>query len=488
VASYIPTGQSETSSSSPEKVREPERARSTETATLAKILVVDDEINQRSGLAGLITRWGYEVVTAQHGADALAKLKTFDADVVITDLNMPEMDGKALLEEMHKAATMPQTIVLTAFGSIETALETVHDLGAFWYLEKPVQTTALKMILERAIEKRRLANHAGRLERELASRGMVGDLNGESPAMQEVFHMLQQAAPTTATILITGESGTGKELTARAIHELSPRRAGPFFAVNCAAMPESLMESELFGHEKGAFTGAVERRAGCFELARGGTLLLDEIGDMPMNTQAKLLRVLEERRVRRLGSPREIDLDVRVVASTNQNLRDAIGKNNFREDLFFRLNVFEVHLPALRERKGDVLRLAQELMANLNQKHACRVTDLAPEVEALFSSHGWPGNVRELRNVLERAVILAGEGTILLSHMPRGFAGRIEPLQRDNGESVVLTPGTTVADGERALIEMTLRHTANNRTRAADILGISPKTLFNKLKEYGEGA
>jgi len=254
-------------------------------------------------------------------------------------------------------------------------------------------------------------------------------------------------------------------------------------------MPESLMESELFGHEKGAFTGAVERRAGCFELARGGTLLLDEIGDMPMNTQAKLLRVLEERRVRRLGSPREIDLDVRVVASTNQNLREAITKGAFREDLYFRLNVFEIHLPPLRERSGDVLRLAEELISLLNQKHECRVTDLAPDVVALLSAYDWPGNVRELRNVLERAVILAGEGTITVAHLPRGFAGRPEPAPREStGESVVLEPGTTVADAERALIEMTLRHTGNNRTRAAEILGISPKTLFNKLKEYGEGA
>ena len=248
------------------------------------------------------------------------------------------------------------------------------------------------------------------------------------------------------------------------------------------------MESELFGHEKGAFTGAVERRAGCFELARGGTLLLDEIGDMPLNTQAKLLRVLEERRVRRLGSPREIELDVRVVASTNQNLLEAIGKGTFREDLYFRLNVFEIHLPALRERRGDVPRLAEELINALNEKHETRVTDLAPEVLACFAAYDWPGNVRELRNVLERAVILAGEGTITAAHLPRGFTGRPEVPVRDSGTSVVLEPGTTVADAERSLIEMTLRHTGNNRTRAAEILGISPKTLFNKLKEYGESA
>jgi DNA-binding NtrC family response regulator len=438
-----------------------------------------------------VMRWGHEVITAQNGADAVTKLKGFEADVVVTDLNMPEMDGKALLEEMNKSSNPPQSIVLTAFGSLETALETVHDLGAFWYLEKPVQTTALKMILERAVEKRRLTGHAGRLERELASRGVLGDLVGESPAMQEVFLMLQQAAPTKATILITGESGTGKELTARAIHELSPRRTGPFFAINCAAMPETLMESELFGHEKGAFTGAVERRAGCFEISRGGTLLLDEIGDMPLNTQAKLLRVLEERRVRRLGSSREIDLDVRVVASTNQNLKEAITKGGFREDLYFRLNVFEIHLPPLRERSGDVLRLAGELILSLNAKHDTRITDLSPEAAALLTSYDWPGNVRELRNVLERAVILAGEGTITPDHLPRGFAGRPEPAPRivvGEGEQVVLEPGITVSDAERLLIEMTLRHTGNNRTRAADILGISPKTLFNKLKEYGESA
>jgi len=461
---------------------------------LPKILVVDDEVNQRTALEGVIARWGYEVGAAKNGADALSKLRNFDADVVITDLNMPEMDGKGLLEELQKNPTPPCAIVLTAFGSIETALETVHRLGAFWYLEKPVQPAALKMILERALEKRRLTTHAGRLERELASRGVLGELIGDSPAMREIFYLVEQAAPTKATILITGESGTGKEVAARAIHQLSPRRAGPFFAVNCAAMPESLMESELFGHEKGAFTGAAERRAGCFELAAGGTILLDEIGDMPMNTQAKLLRVLEERRVRRLGSPRETDLDVRVLASTNKSLREAISKGTFREDLYFRLNVFEVHLPALRDRKQDVLRLAAELLDGLNRRHDCRITDLSPEVEALFLAYDWPGNVRELRNILERAVILAGAGTITPAHLPQDFAGRSsnpaptgEPVVLNTANGVALEAGMTVEQAERALIDITLRHTGNNRTRAAAMLGVSPKTLFNKLKEYGSG-
>ena len=451
----------------------------------ARILVVDDEVNQRSALASVIARWGYQVETASDGAEALAKLKDFDADVVITDLNMPNLDGRGLLEELQKLPSPPPAIVLTAFGNLETALETVHQLGAFWFIEKPLQPQALKMVVERALDRRRLANHARRLERELASRGVLGDLIGESAAMREIFALLQQAAPAKATILITGESGTGKEIVARAIHQLSPRRSGPFFAVNCAAMPESLIESELFGHEKGAFTGAVERRAGCFELARGGTLLLDEIGDMPMNTQAKLLRILEEGRVRRLGSAHEIELDVRVLASTNKNLSEAIAKGAFREDLFFRLNVFEVHLPPLRERKEDIPLLVGELLSDLNRRHECRVTEVSPEVLAVFDRYTWPGNVRELRNLLERAVILAGSGTVTPAHLPRGFAGRAETPPRTPEAPVVLEPGMTVDEAERALIELTLRHTGNNRTRTAEILGISTKTLFNKLKEYG---
>jgi DNA-binding NtrC family response regulator len=454
--------------------------------TNARILVVDDEWNQRSAMAGIISRWGYRVETASDGMEALEMLKTFDADAVITDLNMPNLDGKGLLEELHKTPSPPPAIVLTAFGNLETALETVHQLGAYWFLEKPAQSGELKMVLERALEGRRLATRADRLERELASRGVLDDLVGESPAMQEIFSVLQQAAPARATILITGESGTGKELVARAIHRLSPRHSAPFVAVNCAAMPETLIESELFGHEKGAFTGAVARRAGCFELADGGTILLDEIGDMPLPTQAKLLRVLEERRVRRLGSEREIDLDVRVVASTNHDLLDGISKNTFREDLYFRLNVFEIHLPPLRERKADVPLIARALINDLNVKHDCRITDLAPDVVDCFQRYHWPGNARELRNILERAVILAGTGTITTAHLPRGFAGLPAPSAAPSDGRVFLEAGMTIDEAERALIQLTLRHTSSNRTRAAEILGISVKTLFNKLKEYGE--
>jgi DNA-binding NtrC family response regulator len=464
---------------------------------LIRILIVDDEVNQRTALAGVVRRWGYQVETAENGSDALAKLGEFPADVVITDLNMPVMDGRGLLEELRKLPAPPQSIVLTAFGSLETELETVHRLGAFWNLEKPVQATALQLILARAVEKHRLAGHAISLERELASHGRLGELSGNSPAMREVFSLLQQVAPTKATVLITGESGTGKELTARTIHQLSASRGGPFFAINCAAMPETLIESELFGHEKGAFTGAVERRAGCFELARGGTLLLDEIGDMPIATQAKLLRVLEERKVRRLGSPRETDVDVRVIASTNKDLRESIAKGAFREDLFFRLNVFEVRLPALRERMEDLPMLTAGLLVDLNAKHGCRVTEISPEVSGLLESYSWPGNVRELRNVIERSVILAGSGVITPAHLPHVFLKHGEhaaaasagvaasgSASASDPSGVSLAAGMTVEDAERALIELTLRHTGGNRTRAAEILDISPKTLLNKLKAY----
>jgi transcriptional regulator with PAS, ATPase and Fis domain len=306
--------------------------------------------------------------------------------------------------------------------------------------------------------------------------------------MQQVFSLIRQVAPSKAAVLIAGESGTGKELVARAIHHLSPRRTGPFVAINCAAMPETLMESELFGHEKGAFTGAVERRAGCFELAQHGTLLLDELAEMPVGTQAKLLRVLEDSRVRRLGGKNEIAVDVRIIASTNKNLEDALAKGELREDLFYRLNVFRIDLPSLRGREDDIPLLVSSLIGLLNKKHGCRVTEAEPEVLQALSRHNWPGNVRELRNILERAVIIAGEGSITLHHLPHDFGvppGSRAPVVVDEPDSVRLPVGTTVGDAEKALIMLTLKHTKNNKTRAAEILGISLKTLFNKLKEYG---
>jgi len=387
---------------------------------------------------------------------------------------------------------MVPVIVQTAFGNLDTALATVHDLGAYWFLEKPVQAAALRLLIQRGVAHGQLAERTEILERQLSYQGVLGQLTGGSQGMQEVFSLVQQVAPSKAAVLITGESGTGKELTARAIHSLSPRREAPFVAVNCAALPDTLMESELFGHEKGAFTGAVERRAGCFELAQGGTILLDEIGEMAIGTQAKLLRVLEDGRVRRLGGKVETQLDVRIVASTNAELENHIREGKFREDLYYRLNVFPIPLPPLRDRKEDIPALVSTLIDDLNRKHDCKVADVAPEVLDRLHAYDWPGNVRELRNVLERAVILAGQGTLRLTHLSAQFGARsssgsapLPAVSSGDPDIVAVRIGTTIEDAERALIERTLDHTKQNRTRAAEILGISQKTLFNKLKEYG---
>jgi DNA-binding NtrC family response regulator len=454
-----------------------------------RVLIVDDEETQRSALAMMVSSWGFVTETAGDGEEALARLSAFPANVILTDLMMPNMDGKQLLHHLQEQGSAIPALVITAFGNLETALETIHDLGAFWFLEKPIQPRELRLLLERAAAQSRLAERATRLEQQLSYQGVLGEMTGSSRAMQQAFALLRQVAPSKAAVLVMGESGTGKELAARAIHALSPRAGGPFVAVNCAALPETLIESELFGHEKGAFTGALERRAGCFELAHTGTLLLDEIGDMPFPTQAKLLRVLEDSKVRRLGGKQEMVVDVRVVAATNKPLEEAIRRGAFREDLFYRLNVFPVVLPPLRDRKDDIPALASALINDLNRKHSCKVAEISPQATERLCAHNWPGNVRELRNVLERAVILAGEGTITVSHLPALFhTDELKPPavpESPNGQTVTLSVGSTIDQAERALIELTLQHTKNNKTRAAEMLGISLKTLFNKLKGYG---
>jgi len=455
-----------------------------------RVLVVDDEESQRTALATMIALWGYSVETAADGQEALEKLASFPAHVIVTDLMMPRMNGQELLRRLKDQGNPAAAIVQTAFGNLETAVATIHDLGAFWFLEKPVQSQALRLLIERGAAQTRMAEHAERLERELSYHGVLGEMSGTSKKMQEVFTLIQQVAPSRAAVLITGESGTGKELAARAIHALSPRSAAPFVAINCAAMPDTLMESELFGHEKGAFTGALERRAGCFELAQNGTVLLDEIGDMPAATQAKLLRVLEDGRVRRLGGKGEIQLDVRVIASTNSPLETAIREGRFREDLFYRLNVFPIAMPPLRERKEDIPALLSALLAMINHKQGTRVTEASAETMERLMAHSWPGNVRELRNVVERAAILASEGALRPEHLPASLSGAAGAAPHtatasSDGAELRLPVGATIEQAERALIELTLEHTRNNKTRAAEILGISQKTLFNKLKEYG---
>lgn len=460
-----------------------------------KVLIVDDEASQRSGLAAMISSWGMTPFTAADGKEALEKLAETPVDVIVTDLNMPGMDGFAFLERMRESGEMPPTIVVTAYGNVETAVKVVHELDAFWFLEKPIQAGAMQTLIRRAASVAGLRAEKRILERQLGYKGALGEMVGTSPRMQEIFSLLQQAGPTKACVLITGESGTGKELVARTVHSLSQRRQGPFVAINCAALPETLIESELFGHEKGSFTGASERRAGCFELAQHGTLLLDEIGEMPMQTQAKLLRILEDSKVRRLGGKTEFELDVRVIAATNKIPEEAVSGGRLREDLYYRLNVFHIHLPPLRDRKSDIGTMAESLLVDLNRKHECRVTAMSREVLDAFECHDWPGNVRELRNVLERAVILAGEGSIEVRHLPaflQGRAGHVPATPMgapaaaaDEAGAVRFSVGTTVEEAEKGLILRTLEHTHNNKTRAAVILGISLKTLHNKLKEYG---
>ena len=358
-----------------------------------RILIVDDEEAQRNGLASIVSAWGFHADTAFDGQDALEKLAESTPNVILTDLKMPRVDGFELLRRINSSGTKVPAIVLTAFGNLETAIETIHNLGAFWFLEKPIQPAALRVLLDRALSMSKLQKKTEVLERSLATSGSLGEMVGSSAVMKQVFSLISQVAPSKAAVLVTGESGTGKELVARAIHSLSPRANGPFVAVNCAAMPESLMESELFGHEKGAFTGAVERRAGCFELAEHGTMLLDEIGDMPIATQAKLLRVLEDSKVRRLGARAEVTVDVRIIAATNKNLEDAIKKGEFREDLYYRLNVFQLLLPPLRERMDDIPNIASRLVEGLNKKHECKATDLAPDALAALMAHRWPGKI-----------------------------------------------------------------------------------------------
>jgi len=459
-----------------------------------RVLIVDDEPAQRSGLAAWVTEWGMTAETASDGNDALDALSRSGADVIVTDLNMPGLDGFGFLEKLREMGDMPPTIVLTAYGNEKTAARTMKELGAYDYAEKPIQRETLELKVRRAADYAGVSNEKQALLRQLANNGSLGDLVGNSPKMREIFALLEQAGPSKACVLITGESGTGKEMVARTIHRLSPRRQGPFIAINCAALPETLIESELFGHEKGSFTGASERRAGCFELAQHGTLLLDEIGEMPLLTQAKLLRIIEDSKVRRLGGKTEFEVDVRLVAATNKVPDEAIRGGHLREDLYYRLNVFQIHLPPLQERKEDIAPISEALIAGLNRKHECRVTGIAPEVLEGFERHSWPGNVRELRNVLERAVILAGEGTVELKHVPAFLQGRAAMAAAvgaspsaapDDPESVRFSIGTTVEDAEKGLILRTLEHTHNNKTRAAEILGISLKTLHNKLKEYG---
>ncbi|MEK6282242.1 MAG: sigma-54 dependent transcriptional regulator [Acidobacteriota bacterium] len=447
-----------------------------------RILLIDSDAAHAQSLQQLITSWGYEAVLQDAGSVSSELIQKTDPAVIIDSTSLAADDGFDVLREVRAQQSTIPVILLAERGTVELAMRAIQEEGAYHYFEKPVEAGKLRVVLDRAIELTTARRENELLRRQLLDRGTFGELVGNAPAMREIYSLIEQVAPSTASVLITGESGTGKELVARTLHKLSPRRNGPFIGINCSAVPESLMESELFGHEKGAFTGAASRRAGCFELAEGGTLLLDEIAEMPAFLQAKLLRVIEERSVRRLGGRSEIDIDVRLLAATNQEPEEAVAKGTLREDLLYRLNVFRLHLPSLKERKEDLPLLAQYLVTALAERHARPAKFLSPAAVDVLQFHAWPGNVRELRNVIERAVIICSGEQIERHHFAPYPIEQRERLR--NEDTITLPVGTPIEEVERQMIMRTLQKTKNNKTRAAELLGISLKTLHNKLNLY----
>ena len=447
----------------------------------ARILIADDEIASREALGELLTRWGHQIEEADDGNQALKRAIESLPDVIITDLVMPRMDGLWLLRALREEVPHVPVILLTGRGTIDAAVEAIRE-GAYDFLEKPLDGHRLRLVLERALEKRetlqQVASLRGRLER-AEDRGFIG----QSVPMREVFGLVEKVAPSKASVVITGESGTGKEMVARAVHRLSPRADKPFVAINCSAIPASLMESEIFGHERGAFTGADQRRLGCFELADGGTIFLDEVGELPVELQAKFLRVLEEERLRRLGGKAEIAVDVRVICATNRDLKQQIKVGRFREDLYFRLNVFNLHLPPLKERVDDIPLLAQHFVGKFSAEAGKKVQGCAPEALDALRGYAWPGNVRELRNTIERAVILCDGDLIGRDDLPAELAG-VEA----EGIMLKLTLGMPLREVEKEYILRSLRRNGGNKARTAELLGISEKTLYNKLNRYAADA
>jgi DNA-binding NtrC family response regulator len=449
-------------------------------AVSERVLIVEDEPAARVGLEQLVKSWGFLAESASDGEEALTKVTSFRPAIVITDLVMPRLDGLGLLRALQSQGADVTTLLLTAQGTVDTAVEAMKE-GAYDYLTKPVDLQRLKILLDKIVERLETMREVKALRRQLRESGTFGTMIGNSPEMRKIYQVIEQAAPTGASVLITGESGTGKELVAQTIHQLSPRSTFPFVAINCAAIPETLLESEIFGHEKGAFTGAADRRQGCFELADRGTLFLDEIGEMTPTTQVKLLRVLQEQKFRRVGGRTEQSVDVRVLAATNIDPVEAVQKGKLREDLFYRLNVFAMRLPPLRERREDLPLLVQSFINEFNQRNQRSIAGVDQQAMRMLEQYGWQGNVRELRNVIERATIIAQGPFIEAKHLPPALTG--EPAAAPHQPQVALGPGTTVEEAERRLIMMTLEHTRDNKTRAAEILGISLKTLHNKLNK-----
>lgn len=443
-----------------------------------RILIADDEPNIRQGLAEALEDQGYEIEQAPSGEAALTLLESAPFDLVLVDLVMEEMDGIQVLQEIKRQWPQTEVVIITAYGTIETAVEALKE-GAYDYLTKPINVKRFRSYVHNILYSRELEEENRRLREKLRAEQEYSQIVGRSEKLMTILEMIDQLAPTDVTILIEGESGTGKELVAQAMHRKSGRGQEPFISVNCGALPRELIGSELFGHEKGAFTGASQQKQGRFELAHRGTLFLDEIAEMDLEAQVTLLRILEEGRFRRVGGTREIEVDVRVIAATNKSLQDQVKQRRFREDLFYRLNVVRMSVPSLRERHEDIQLLVQHFLDTFGAKYHRPDLEFAPEVKARFADYSWPGNIRELRNCVERAVILARGSVIGLDTLPESLQ-RKPPLPEVSGISV----GLSLVEVEKEMIRQTLEHTGGHRKRTAQILGISERDLYYKLKKY----
>jgi two-component system response regulator HydG len=445
-----------------------------------RLLVVDDEASHRTMLRAVLRDDGYEITEAADGLDAVRAVEQDSFDLILMDVRMTHLDGLEALAEIRKISPFVPVIIMTAYASVPTAVGALKA-GAFDYLTKPLDIEELKLVVAKGLEHYHLHLENRSLKERLGDRFDFSRLVGKSRRMQELVDILSQVAPTDATLLILGESGTGKEVVANAVHENSLRSAQPFIKVSCAALPETLLESELFGHEKGAFTGAVARREGRFQQAHRGTIFLDEVGEMSLTTQTKLLRAIYEREFAPLGGAHTVMVDVRVIAATNRDLEKDVHAGRFREDLFYRLNVIPITLPPLRERKDDIPELAMHFFAIYAMKNRKALKDISPKTMDILCRYDWPGNIRELENCIERAVIMARLEIIVPDDLP----GNIRSALTADDAELLLSPGISLAAMEKTLILKTLEETAENRTRAAEILGINRRTLQNKLKEYG---
>jgi DNA-binding NtrC family response regulator len=444
-----------------------------------RILAVDDDPLLRDFLSEALNRSGCRVDSVSTGEEALERITEKEYDIILTDVRLPNMDGVEVLKKAKNFLPDAEVVMITAYGTVQNAVEAMK-LGAFDYLLKPLSVDEIDLVIQRALDHKRLVLENRLLRSEIKEKYGFENIVGRTSEMNKIFELVRTIADTRATVLLTGESGTGKELIAKAIHYNSSRREGPFIAINCPALPEGLVESELFGHEKGSFTGAIRQSRGRFELADGGTLLLDEISEISIHLQGKLLRVLQEREFERVGSGIPIQVDARVIATSNRDLKKLIQEDKFREDLFYRLSVVPIHVPPLRERKEDIPALAQHFLKKYNLENNRQIKGISPKVNELFLEYHWRGNVREMENLIERAVVTAKGNVLTPRDFPRELTfGRMRSSSRET------EVGSTIHEAERELILNTLEAQAGNRTKAAEILGISTRTLRNKLHEYG---